>query len=101
MYAVLRSGNKQFPVSVGSVIKVDRLQQYDVGSSVMMDDVLFAATPDGNMVPGNVAVQVEVLEHRRDEKLIVFKKRRRKNSRRKRGFRHSITVLRVQDILSV
>lgn len=96
MYAIIRSGNKQFPVRVGSVVKVDRLSE-DEGSSFTVSDVIFSTDDNGVIVKG-ASVTATVLEHALDDKVLIFKKRRRKNFRRKRGFRHSVTFLKVESI---
>lgn len=96
MYAVVRSGNKQFPVRVGSILKVDRLS-HDEGSSFVINDVVFAADSDGAMIEVS-SIGAVVLEHALDDKVIIFKKKRRKNHRRKRGFRHSVTFIKIDSI---
>ncbi|MCS6854583.1 MAG: 50S ribosomal protein L21 [Elioraea sp.] len=101
MYAVIRASGKQLRVRPGSVVKMDRLDA-EPGQTVTFTDVLMVGTDQGvtigaPTVPG-AAVSATVLENRKDEKILVFKKRRRKNSRRLRGHRQPITILRIGDI---
>ncbi len=100
MFAVIRTGGKQYRVAKDDVITVEKLEG-EVGSSVTLGEVLMAG--DGaNAQLGNVlkgaAVTAEIVEHRLADKVLIFKKRRRHNYRRKRGHRQPETVLRVTDI---
>ncbi len=101
MYAVIRTGGKQYKVAAGDVIKVEKLAGA-AGDAVTFDQVL-ALGDDGGLRVGTpvldgASVSAELLEQTRGEKIIVFKKKRRKNYRRKRGHRQYLTVLRVTDI---
>jgi len=101
MYAVIRASGKQVRVIPGAVVKLDRLDA-EPGQTITFTDVLMVGTDRGvtigtPTVPG-AAVSATVLENRKDEKILVFKKRRRKNSRRLRGHRQHVTVLRIGDI---
>jgi len=101
MYAVVKTGGKQYRVAANDVIQVERLDA-DAGDVVTFDDVLMVGG-DGTVKIGNprvdgAAVKAEVLEQAKGPKLIIFKKRRRKNSRRKAGHRQQLTVLRIKDI---
>lgn len=101
MFAVIRTGGKQYRVSPKAVLKVEKLAA-EPGSSVTFSEVL--AVGEGESVvlgTPNVAgasVTATVLEQARLPKVIVFKKRRRKNSRRKHGHRQHVTVLRITGI---
>jgi large subunit ribosomal protein L21 len=103
MYAVVKTGGKQYRVSPGAVIKVERLAA-EVGATIALDQVLMIGDhgSDGPRVGtpliDGAKVAAEVLEQSRAPKVIVFKKKRRKNYRRKRGHRQLQTVLRIQDI---
>ena len=103
MYAVVKTGGKQYRVAPGQVIKVERLNG-EVGSTVALDHVLMiggedvASTTVGTPRIDGASVAAEVLEQSRAPKVIVFKKKRRKNYRRKRGHQQLQTVLRIQDI---
>ena len=101
MYAVIKTGGKQYRVAANDVIQVERLDA-EAGSEVQLTDVLMVGG-DGNVQIGSprldgAAVTAEVLEQAKGPKLTIFKKRRRKNSRRKTGHRQQLTVLRIKGI---
>lgn len=101
MYAIIRTGDKQFRAETGKTIRVPALAA-EVGETVTFDEVLLAATPDGvrvgaPTVPG-ASVSAEVVGHGKDEKIIVFKMKRRKNYRRKQGHRQKFTEVRIGEI---
>jgi large subunit ribosomal protein L21 len=96
MYAVVRTGGKQYRVTPGEVIKVERLDG-EVGATVALGGDGAQVRVGTPMIDG-AKVAAEVLEQAKAPKVIVFKKRRRKNYRRKRGHRQLLTVLRIQDI---
>jgi large subunit ribosomal protein L21 len=101
MFAVIKSGGKQYRVAAEDKVKVARLAD-EPGSVVEITDVLMVGGDSpliGNPVQG-ATVAAEVLAHGRGPKVIAFKKRRRKNSRRKRGFREDFTLLRITEILT-
>lgn len=103
MFAVIKTGGKQYRVEKDDIIKVERLVG-EAGDTVTLDDVLMLGG-DGEAQVGEpllegASVQAEVLEQKRGQKIIVFKKKRRKNYRRKNGHRQYETVLRVTDILA-
>ena len=102
MYAVFRTGGKQFRAEPGKKIRVPTME-VEPGDSVTFGDVLLAS--DGKavqvgapMVEG-ATVKAEVVRHGRDKKIIVFKRKRRKNYRRKQGHRQGFTEIRVDEIL--
>ena len=101
MFAVIRTGGKQYRVTPNAVLKVEKLEA-EPGASVTFNEVL-AVGDEGNLtlgkptVPG-AAVTATVIAQDRLDKIIVFKKRRRQNSRRKNGHRQQVTVLRVGEI---
>ncbi len=101
MYAIIRHGGHQLKVSKGSTLVVDRLAG-DVGTSVQLGDVLLLAngqtTTVGNPVVAGATVSAKIVGHSQGDKVLVFKKRRRQNSRRKNGFRASLTTLEVTGI---
>jgi len=104
MYAVVKTGGKQYRVSAGDVIKVERLDG-DVGQTVALDQVLMVGGDDvdggprvGTPVLEGASVEAEVLDQAKAPKVLVFKKKRRKNHRRMRGHRQHQTVLRIRDI---
>ena len=103
MYAVVKTGGKQYRVSKDDIVKVERLPG-EAGDVITLDDVLMLGdganvTVGAPMVDG-AAVAAEILEQKRDKKIIIFKKRRRQNYRRKKGHRQHLTVLKVTDILT-
>ncbi|MEQ8371178.1 MAG: 50S ribosomal protein L21 [Alphaproteobacteria bacterium] len=104
MYAVIRTGGKQYRIAPGDVIRVERLAG-EAGATLTLDDVLMvggdgAAPRLGAPVLAGASVKATVLEQDRNDKIIVFKKQRRQNHRRKRGHRQQVTVLRITDIVA-
>jgi len=103
MYAVVKTGGKQYRVAKNDVIKVEKLAG-DAGSTVSLDTVLMIndgkASTVGSPVVEGAVVTAEVLEQGRADKIVVFKKNRRQNYRRTKGHRQQQTVLRVTDILA-
>ena len=103
MFAVIRTGGKQYKVAENDVIKVEKLVA-EAGSSITLEDVLMvgddAGTTSGTPELSGVSVTATVLEQMRDDKVIVFKKKRRHNYRRKNGHRQYLTVLRITDIVT-
>jgi large subunit ribosomal protein L21 len=102
MFAVIRTGGKQYRVAAEDVIKVEKVKG-DPGEIVQFGEVLVVSGDDVTLGVPTVAgasVAAEVLEQGRGAKVIAFKKRRRKNSRRRRGHRQEFTLLRVTEILT-
>jgi large subunit ribosomal protein L21 len=102
MFAVIKTGGKQYRVAAEDVIRVDRVKS-NPGDVVAFGDVLVVGgdTPQiGVPMVSGATVAGEVLAHERGDKVIAFKKRRRKNSRRKRGYRHEFSVIRITEILT-
>ena len=102
MFAVIKTGGKQYRVAAEDVIRVDRVNGQP-GEIVEFGEVLVVggdAPQLGTPTVAGATVAGEVLQHTRGDKVIAFKKRRRKNSRRKRGYRDEITVLRITEILT-
>ncbi len=103
MFAVIRTGGKQYRVTPNQVLKVEKLEA-EAGGTITFTDVL-AVGGEGGLTIGapNVAgatVTATVIAQDRLDKVIIFKKRRRQNSRRKNGHRQHVTVLRVSEILA-
>jgi large subunit ribosomal protein L21 len=102
MFAVIKAGGKQYRVAPEDIIRIDRVSG-EPGQIVEFGEVLVLGgdTPviGAPMIAGAM-VAGEVLQHTRDDKVIAFKKRRRKNSRRKRGYRHEFSVIRITEILT-
>ena len=102
MFAVIKTGGKQYRVAAEDVIRIDRVTGQP-GEIVEFGEVLVVGgdTPQlGTPKVEGATVAGEVLQHTRGDKVIAFKKRRRKNSRRKRGYRHEFSVLRITEILT-
>jgi large subunit ribosomal protein L21 len=102
MFAVIRTGGKQYRVAAEDVIKVDKVRG-DPGEIVQFGEVLVVGGDSitlGQPTIAGASVAAEVIEQGRGPKIIAFKKRRRKNSRRRRGHRQEFTLLRVTEILT-
>ncbi len=102
MFAVIKTGGKQYRVAPDDVLEIGKIEG-EVGSIVQLGEVLLLGgdTPAvGAPLVAGASVAAEVVDHKRGPKVIAFKKRRRKNSRRKRGYRDEITVIRVTEILT-
>jgi large subunit ribosomal protein L21 len=102
MFAVIKTGGRQYRVAPDDVLEIGRIDG-QVGTIIQLGEVLLLGgdTPllGTPTVPG-ASVAAEVLQQSRGAKVIAFKKRRRKNSRRKRGYRDELTVLRITEILA-
>ena len=101
MFAVIRTGGKQYRVTPNAVLRVEKLDA-EAGGTVTFSDVL-AVGVDGNLTLGSpvvadASVTATVLAQDRLDKVIIFKKRRRQNSRRRNGHRQHVTVLRIGGI---
>jgi large subunit ribosomal protein L21 len=102
MFAVIRAGGKQYRVAPEDVIRIDRVSG-EPGEIVEFGEVLVVGGDKPELGLPTVAgatVAGEVLQHQRGDKVIAFKKRRRKNSRRKRGYRHEFSLIRITEILT-
>src|SRR3569833_3863842 len=102
MYAVVRTGGKQYKVTKDLVLKVESLTG-DVGSKLTLDEALLIggdATKVGAPLIKGASVACEIVEHGQGEKVIAFKKKRRKNTHRKRGHRQHFTKVKVLDIVA-
>ena len=101
MYAVIATGGKQYKVSTGDKFKVEKLNG-EIGESIELDNVLLIADGDnvqvGRPSVEKAAVVAEILKHGRAEKVIAFKRERRKNYHRKVGHRQEYTELEVKEI---
>jgi len=102
MFAVIRTGGKQYKVAKDDVIAVEKLAG-EPGATIELGDVLMvggdgAEARAGTPLLAGASVSAELVEHRRADKIIVFKKKRRQNYRRKNGHRQHQTVLRITEI---
>lgn len=99
-YAVIKTGGKQFRVSAGDVIHVEKLTG-EAGDKVKLDQVLMVGGDKpqvGAPLIDGASVDAEIVEQTRAPKIIVFKKRRRQNYRRKKGHRQNLTTLKINSI---
>src|ERR1700750_82304 len=102
MFAVIKAGGKQYRVAEDQVLKVEGIKGAP-GTIVQIGDVIMLGgdTPQiGSPMISGASVAAEILDHVRGGKVIAFKKRRRKNSRRKRGHRQEFTLIRISEILT-
>ena len=104
MYAVVKAGGKQYRVSKDDILRVEKLDG-EAGDVITLDDVLMLGGEGGDVTVGaptvdGASVAAEIVEQMRDKKIVIFKKRRRQNYRRKKGHRQHLTVLKVTDILT-
>ena len=102
MFAVIKTGGKQYRVAADDVLKIDKVRG-NPGEIIQFGEVLVVGGEEvtlGEPTITGASVAAEVLEQGRGPKIIAFKKRRRKNSRRKRGHRQEFTLVRVTEILT-
>ena len=103
MFAVIRTGGKQYKVAKDDVIAVEKLAG-EPGAAIELGEVLMvgdgATVATGTPLISGASVSATLVEHRRADKIIVFKKKRRQNYRRKNGHRQHQTVLRITEIRS-
>jgi len=101
MYAVVETGGKQYKVKSGDTVRVERLDG-EIGSEVTLDKVLLAGSGDsvktGTPYVEGASVSAKIVEQHRTRKVVVFKYKRRKGYRVKRGHRQHYTALRIGDI---
>jgi large subunit ribosomal protein L21 len=101
MFAVIRTGGKQYRVAAGDVIAVEKLAG-EAGQAIELGEVLMigdgASVSTGTPLLAGAFVGATLVEHRLGDKIIIFKKQKRKNYRRKRGHRQRQTVLRITEI---
>jgi large subunit ribosomal protein L21 len=102
MFAVIKTGGKQYKVAANDVLKIEKLEA-EAGDIVSFDQVLMLGGDKpvvGAPLVAGASVSALVVEQTRGAKVINFKKRRRQNSKRKKGHRQHLTVVRIQDILT-
>ncbi len=97
MYAVIKTGGKQYRVTSGDVVKVEKLAGEE-GKEVVFNEVLAMGDTIGNPLVAGASVKATILKQARDAKVIIFKKKRRQNYRRKNGHRQSITLVKITDV---
>ena len=102
MFAVIKTGGRQYRVVPDDVLEIGKIAG-DVGTIVQLGEVLLVGGESpvlGTPTVAGASVAAEVLQHKRGPKILAFKKRRRKNSRRKRGYRHEFSLVRITEILT-
>jgi large subunit ribosomal protein L21 len=103
MFAVIKTGGKQYRVAAADLIEVEKLGG-QAGEGIAFGEVLMVGGEDGTTVGAplvaGASVAGEIVEQRRGPKVIAFKKRRRQNSKRKRGHRQQLTLVRITEILT-
>ena len=97
MYAVIKTGGKQYKVASNDVIKIEKIAG-DAGSEVIFNEVLAMDDVIGTPLVAGASVKGTIVKQARDAKVIVFKKKRRHNYRRKNGHRQSITIVKITDL---
>ncbi len=97
MYAVIRTGGKQYRVAPGDVVEVDRLAG-DPGAAITFSEVLAADGKIGAPLVAGASVIAEIVAQHRADKVVAFKKKRRKNTHRKRGHRQHLTRVKINSI---
>jgi len=101
MYAIIRTGGKQYQVSAGDTLRVEKLPG-NVGDTVELDDVLLVADGDkitvGQPVVDGARVRAKIVEQGRAKKILVFKKKKRKGYQVKKGHRQHYTALSIEEI---
>lgn len=102
-FAVVELSGTQFKITIDDMIVADHIESCDIGQTLPLEKVLLIGTKESTLIGRpyieGAKVMVVVEEKTKDKKVIAFKMRRRKNSRRTKGFRRQLTILRVKDIL--
>lgn len=98
MYAVIKTGGKQYKVASGDVVKLEKIAGEE-GKEVIFNEVLALDDTVGTPLVSGASVKATVLKQARDAKVIVFKKKRRQNYRRKNGHGQSVTIVKITDII--
>lgn len=97
MFAVVRTGGKQYRVAAGDKIAVEKLAG-EAGETITLGDVLLAGNEGEVADASKITVSAEIIAQAKSEKVVVFKKRRRHNYRRKNGHRQQMTLLRILSV---
>jgi len=101
MYAVIKHGGKQYKVHQGDILELDRIEGVEPKQTIEINEVILVKGDDvkvGSPVVDGAKVVLEVINEARGKKVVIFKKRRRKDSKRKRGFRKDLTRVVVKEI---
>jgi large subunit ribosomal protein L21 len=99
MFAVIRTGGKQYRVTTGDVLDVERLPG-DAGAAITFGEVLMAGSKVGAPTLSGASVTAEIVAQTRTAKIVAFKKKRRKNTHRKRGHRQHLTRVKITEIIA-
>ena len=99
MFAVIKTGGKQYRVAANDEFEIERLAG-EAGDKISFSEVLMVGTTIGAPFVGGATVTAEIVEQTRGPKVISFKKRRRQNSKRTRGHRQDLTLVRISEILT-
>ncbi len=99
MYAVIRTGGKQYRVTEGDVVKIEKIAGEE-GKEVVFNEVLALGDTVGTPLVAGASVKATVLKQAKDAKVIIFKKKRRQNYRRKNGHRQQITLVKITNVVS-
>ena len=100
MFAIIKTGGKQYKVSEGDVIKVEKIEAKS-GDKIEFDQVLMVAGDDvkvGSPVVEGAKVKAEVLDQKKDKKIVIFKFKAKKNYRKKKGHRQPYTLVKIEKI---
>ncbi|MBP5398856.1 MAG: 50S ribosomal protein L21 [Alphaproteobacteria bacterium] len=97
MYAIIRTGGKQYKVNTGDVLKIEKIAGEE-GSSVVFSEVLAKGDVVGTPLVSGASVKATIVKQAKADKVIVFKKKRRQNYRRKNGHRQNITIVKIAEI---
>ena len=97
MYAVIKTGGKQYKVAAGDVVKIEKIAGEE-GKEVIFNEVLALGETIGTPFVSGASVKATVLKQAKDAKVIIFKKKRRQNYRRKNGHRQQITLVKITDV---
>jgi len=100
MYAIIKTGGKQYKVTKGDVIRVEKLE-VEAGKKIKLDEILMIGGDKpavGSPFVKGASVEAEVVEQTRNKKIIIFKKKRRNSYRRKNGHRQPVSILKITDI---
>lgn len=98
MYAVIKTGGKQYKVASGDVVKIEKIAGEE-GKEVIFNEVLALGETIGTPLISGASVKATVLKQAKDAKVIIFKKKRRQNYRRKNGHRQQITLVKITDVV--
>ncbi len=97
MYAVIRTGGKQYKVTTGDVIKIEKVAGEE-GGNIVFNEVLAKDDVVGTPLVSGASVKATIIKQAKADKVIIFKKKRRHNYRRKNGHRQNITIVKIAEI---